>query len=270
MHATNLVKGSRYVQTVYLVQDQPNQDLPIKAVFDIPQSIRSWISVNPGETFSIPKGVRQFPVEIVIDVPKDTTLGDYHGTVTFVSNPSAEGQVVIALAVQVDMSIKVGTDIYRKFAVPLIRPLDIEEGWDPRIYVKFNNEGNVPEAFDGAIFELFDQFGGARLAYAQRRGQNEFPQIPPFTIQEFTVEFPVDFHLGIGQYWASVVFYQNEKAVASQRTVFNVLKRGSLSTPLQRFINSVKDYWPYYAGGVVVAVFVIGLSFGRRRSRRSE
>src|SRR3989344_7405231 len=68
IHATHLVKGAKYTQVVYLVQDQPNEDVYIKADLKIPDSIRSWISIDKGFEFTIPKGTRQFPVEISVHV----------------------------------------------------------------------------------------------------------------------------------------------------------------------------------------------------------
>jgi hypothetical protein len=267
LNATHLVKGSKYVQTIYLVQDQPEQDLTIKADLDIPERIRSWIALDKGFQFVIPKGTRQFPLQVTVQVPRDTELGSYHGTLTFTTVPGQAGQVTIALGAQVAINLTVGEGIYEKFSVALIRFMDIEEGWNPRVYVKFNNEGNIPEAFTGATYELLDQFGGTRLAYIQK--SKGFPETPPFTVSDYIVEFPIDFHLGIGQYWASVNFYQRETLVASQKTVFNVLKRGSISSPTARFLSFLKENPGYSAGiGAVIAGGAVFAVIKRKRKRR--
>ncbi|MEK7508097.1 MAG: hypothetical protein AAB602_03385 [Patescibacteria group bacterium] len=263
MNADHLVAGAKYTQTIYLVRDDPEAEIPIKAELDVPNYIRSWISLDQGYTFIIPKGVRQFPVNVTIQVPKGESVGSYTGRLSFTTAPASQGQVTIALGAQVAINLIIGNDTYRKFSVPLVRPLDIEEGWNPRVYVKFNNEGNIPESFTGGTFELLNQYGGIRLAYAEKR--RDFPEVPPFTIKEFTVEFPIDFHLGIGQYWAVVNFYQGEKVVANQKTVFNVLKSGSLSSPLQKVLNSMRDSWVYYALGLLI----IGIFVTLRKRRRS-
>jgi len=267
MNAVHLVPGAKYAQTIYLVQDQPNQDLPISAKIDVPDAIRSWISIDQGLNFVIPKGVRQFPVQISVNVPKDASLAVYNGHVTFVSSPAQAGQVTIALGAEVIVNITVGNDIYRHIEVPVVRPLDIEEGWNPRVYVKFDNQGNVPEHFDAATFELSDQFGAVRLAYTQKR--DGFPDIPPFTVKEFTVEFPIDFHIGLGQYWATVNFYQDDKVIAGQKTVFTALKRGSLSSPTAQLLQWMSQNWMYLMGGLVVLIIIYGL-FRRRRHRRAS
>ncbi len=264
LNAGHLVKGSKYVQTIYLVQDQPEQDLTIKADLDISDRIRSWITLDKGFEFVIPKGMRQFPLQVTVQVPRDTGLGSYHGSLTFTTVPGQAGQVTIALGAQVAINLTVGEGIYEKFSVALIRFMDIEEGWNPRVYVKFNNEGNIPEAFTGATYELLDQFGGARLAYIQKA--KGFPETPPFTISDYVVESPIDFHLGIGQYWASVNFYQRETLVASQKTVFNVLKAGSISSPTARLLSFLKENPGYSIG--IGAIIVLGIAVVTIKKRR--
>ena len=268
IHATHLVAGARYAQTVYLVQDRPDQDLPIKAEIDVPDRIRSWITIDRGENFSIPQGVRQFAVTIIIQVPQDTDLGAYNGKITFTSDPAQTGQVTIALGTQVSIDITVGNDIYRFFTVPVIRLMDIEEGWNPRVYVKFNNEGNVPESFDRATYELLDQYGAARLAVVQKN--KGFPETLPFTIKEYTVDFPIDFHLGLGQYWGKVDFYQQDRLVASQKTVFNVLEKGSLSSPWSGILTYLRENWPLATGvlAILVGLGAAGLLWRKRRRHR--
>jgi hypothetical protein len=255
MHADHLVPGSKFVQTIYLVQDQPVEDLRIKANLDIPEKVRSWISIDKGFEFTIPKGTRQFPVQVVVEVPKGTELAAYRGNLTFTGAPAQSGQVTIALGAQVSIDLRVGNDIFEKFSVPVIRLLDIEEGWNPRVYVKFNNEGNIPEAFTHATYELLDQYGAVRLAYIQKA--DDFPETPPFTIKEYSVEFPIDFHLGLGQYWGKVDFYQNEKVVASQKTVFNVLKAGSLSGPWSVVLDKIREYWIFGVIGLLALALVV-------------
>jgi len=266
LNAGHLVKGSKYVQTIYLVQDQPEGDLTIKADLDISDRIRSWIVLDKGFEFVIPKGVRQFPLQVTVQVPRDTELGSYHGSLTFTTVPGQAGQVTIALGAQVAINLTVGEGIYEKFSVALIRFMDIEEGWNPRVYVKFNNEGNIPEGFTGATYELLDQFGGTRLAYIQK--SKGFPETPPFTVSDYVVEFPVDFHLGIGQYWGVVNFYQRETFIASQKTVFNVLKAGSISSPTARLLSFIKENPGYSIGiGVIIVLGIAVVTIKKRRRR---
>lgn len=266
LNAGHLVPGAKYIQAIYLVQDQPNEDLPMVANLDLKEPARSWMSIDRGFNFVIPKGTRQFPIQVTIDVPKNAGLGIFSGTLSFTGAPSEKGQVTIALGAQVAINLTIGTDIYESFSVPLIKLLDIEEGWSPRVYVKFRNDGNVPEAFDNAFYELFDQYGGTRLAYTQVR--KDLPETQPFTIKEYYVEFPLNFYLGIGQYWGNVAFYQKDKLIASQKAIFNVLKSGSIAGPVARTLNYLRGQWVYYVAALAVAGGAISIYLRRRRRFR--
>lgn len=258
----HLVKGSKYTQVIYLVRDIADDDLPIAAKLDINDSVRSWFQISGGENFTIPKGVRQFPVEVTITVPKDAGLGVYAGKMSFVGRPDATGQVTIALGVEVSINFTVGEGIYRSSRIQGISFIDIEEGWSPKVSVKFVNEGNIPESLQRATYELYDQFGSVRLGFVQK---NEgFPEIEPFATRDFVVDFPIDLHLGIGSYWGSVVFYKDDKVAGSQRTIFNVVEKGSLSGTWARISRHINESWVYYVAGLLVAA---GAWFFFRRRR---
>lgn len=257
LNADHLVPGARYVQTVYLVRDIADEDLLIRVTLSLDERIKPWISVNKGLEFVIPAGTRQFPVEVAVQVPKGAGLGIYRGNISFTSAPAEAGQVTIALGAQMSVNLTVGDDIFQKYSIPLIKFMDIEEGWNPRVFVKFMNEGNVPEKLDGASFELFDQFNATRLAFSQ--SPKELPETPPFEIKEYIVEFPVDFHLGRGQYWGNVVFYKNNEVVATQKTVFNVLEAGSLGGSPFSFDSITKNWQYFVAGGILLILFIFGV-----------
>lgn len=260
-NAVHVVPGATYSQAVYLVQDQASEDLPIHAIFDVPDSIKPWLSLDRGPDFTIPKGVHQFPIVITVKIPSDTGLGVYGGTLSFASKPSQTGQVTIALGVQVGLNIVVGNDVYRKFSIPVIKMLDIEEGWNPKVYAKFNNEGNVPETVTGATYELRDQYNAVRLGFVQKGGG--FPTVAPFTQIENTFEFPIDFHLSVGQYWGTVTFYEGDTPIATQHMAFDVLQTGSLASPLWTFVNTYK--LPLVALAIVLVGGVVAVTIARRK-----
>ncbi len=262
INADHLVPGAKYQQTIYLVQDQPNENLNIQANLSIPAPASSWISIDKGFSFAIPQGVRQFPVTITIDIPQDVTLGAYSGTLTFTTQPSSAGQVTIALGTQVSINLTVGTGTFEKYSVPLIQFPDILEGQSPAVHVKFQNDGNVPESFDGATYQLYDQYDSVQLAYIQR--SSGFPTTAPFTVSDYNITFPLDFYLGVGQYWGVVTFYKNGQAVASQKGVFNVLK----ATWYEVLLNYLMDYWIFVL--IVLAVIAVIVIVAVRLSKRRK
>ncbi len=264
----HLVPGSKYIQTIYLVQDNPSEDLRIITNLQINDRVKNWFVINGGKEMIIPKGVRQYPVEVVINVPKGADLGVYKGLVNFSGMPlDKTGQITIALGVEVKIGFTVGEGIFREYEMPVVNLLDIEEGWSPRVQVKFVNNGNVPEAIDSATYELFDQFGSIRLAYIQK---NEgFKEVEPFSSEEFLFEFPINLYLGVGDYWGSVSFVKEGKVIGQQRTVFKVLKAGSLSGPFSKIINHLSRFKIYYLGvlGVLIIAFIFYRRFKNKKGR---
>ena len=265
--ADHLVPGVTYTQTIYLTQDNPSSDLPIKTTLTVSDHIRSWITIDKGFDFTIPQGTRQFPVQVSITVPKGEGLGTYSGNMVFATNPGASGQVTIALAANVAVSITVGNGIFEDYSVPEITFPSIEEGWNPRAAVTFKNSGNVSEALDGATFEVYDQFDAVRLDYIQK--QSGFPDTPAFTQKEYALEFPTDFHLGIGDYWGIVTLYKKDQPVATQKGIFHVLPAGSLSSPWEIALASARNNWFYYLAGLIVLAFT-PMFVRRKKSRRAK
>lgn len=266
VHATHLVPGANFSQDIYLVRDVADEDINIQATIEAGDDVKQWISLSTGLSFVIPKGTQQFPVGIQIKVPKDAPLAMSQANVRFVSQPTEKGQVAIALGAQTAIAIKVGDEVFEKFT-PTIDLLNIEESWNPRVLVRIVNEGNIPHQFTGASYELLDKFGAVRLAYIQKT--TDFPKTDPFAERTYILEFPVNFSLGLGEYWGKVDFYQNDKLVASQKTVFKVLPKGSLSEASEKFVQFAKDNWKIIAGslGVIVLLVLVG-SVARRRRKK--
>ena len=269
LNADHLVPGITYVQTIYLVQDQPDADLPIGATLNVPEHMRSWITIDKGFNFIIPKGVRQFPVQVSVHVPAGEPLGKYSGNLIFATVPGAAGQVTVSIGANVAINLTVGNDIFEKYSIPSIEFRTIEEGWNPQALVRFQNEGNVAESIDSATFELYDQYDATRLAYIPK--QSGFPETAAFSTGEYIVEFPTDFHLGVGDYWGNVTFYKNNQVLATHKTVFHVVPAGTLD-PFGRITSNLKAYWIYYALGLIALLLVIRRSWAsisRRKGRNA-
>jgi hypothetical protein len=255
LNADHLVPGVTYSQTIYLVQDQPDNDLPIKVTMTVPSHVQSWITLDQGLNFVIPKGTRQFPVVVSVKVPQGEGLGVYSGNMVFATVPGQSGQVTIALGANVAVNLTVGNGVFEQFSIPYVSFPSIEEGWNPRVFFRLQNGGNVPEQVDSAVLDLYDQFDSVRLAYMTKQGG--FPQVAPFTNVEFAAEFPTDFHLGAGDYWGSVTFYKNYHVITSYKGAIHVLPAGSLSSPFEAFLSSLKNYWFYGVLGLVVALLIV-------------
>jgi hypothetical protein len=254
VNASRLLKGSRYEATVFLVQGAPDTDLALKAVFDVPEKIKGWVSVDKGEDFVIPKGVQQFPIKVIVEVPKDAELGVYNGYLRINTVPVREEgqQITISVGGRIDLNLTVGEGIVQEFTIRKVKILDVREGENPQIVVTLENTGNVPVTIDRATFDLLDKYGQVRLGYGQVEG---FDDVAPFTTEDFVVEFPIDVKLSIGEYWGEARIYRGQDVVNELKTVFNVTERKV-------------DYVLYgvILGGILILGF--GANFLRVRKKR--
>ncbi len=218
----NLVPGARLERTIYLVQADNNQSLDAKASVDSgsAKELKNWVSFVPGSSFTIPGGVQQYPLKIVMVIPSDAELGKYTGSVTINTVPPKSGeQITVALAARVNIDLSIGNNVVSDFSVRSMKILDVIESENPRVVFDIANIGNVPVAPDGASFELLNKYGDLRLGYAD----GDFTEkVSSFSDKKITVDFPVDFKLSEGEYWGYVKVYKQGKVVAELKTIFNV------------------------------------------------
>ena len=218
----NLVPGSRFESTIYLVQGNPELDLPVEATVDSDE-IKDWVTFKNGDKFTIPSGVQQYPLEIVVEVPDNADLGIYKAFIRVKTVPdqaNTDGTVAIAIGGRVDLNVTVGDDVIEEYEVTSIEILDIREGDDPAINVKVKNTGNVPVAPSLATFELFNRFGTVRLGFAE---SDKFKKTPSFSEDEQQLNFPIDVRFAPGEYWGHVKIHDEEgKVIKELKTVFDV------------------------------------------------
>jgi len=220
----NLVPGARLERTIYLVQADNKQSLDATASVDTgsDKELKNWVSFIPGNSFTIPGGVQQFPLKVVITIPSNAELGKYSGSITVNTVPPKSGeQITVALAARINLDLSIGNNIISDFSVRSIKILDITQGENPKAVFDISNTGNVSVAPDGTTFELLNKYGDVRLGYAD----GDFTEkVPSFSDQKLTVEFPVNVNLSEGEYWGYVKVYKQGKIISELKTVFNVAK----------------------------------------------
>lgn len=219
---TKLVPGSRIARTIYLVQGNPEYDVPVTVAIES-KDMKDWISFDPSASFTIPQGVQQFPLKVTIQVPKTAELGIYKAFIrTATTPPKAEGasSVAISLGGRIDVELTVGDDVYEAFSITNINIEHIRAGESPKVEIEVDNTGNIPAGPAAASFELYNKFGNIRLAYGEQEITEE---VPSFTKQGITIEFPLSVRLAEGEYWGNVIIYDDRNsAVKTLRKPFMV------------------------------------------------
>jgi hypothetical protein len=256
----NLVPGSHYERTVYLVQGNPQKDLPIEINIESDR-IKDWVKIEGGNEQTIPQGVQQFPIKLIVDVPEDAELDIYKSFVRISTIPeqgNTDGNIAIAIGGRIDLEMTVGDNVIKEYEILIIDILDIKESQDPQVEVKIKNTGNVAAAPSAASFELFNKFGTVRLGYSE---SEDFENVPSFSESAQVLSFPIDVRYAPGEYWGEVKFYDDEgKIIKELRTVFDVSEAG----PLDAALLFLTDFsWL----GIVAVVIIFGFVFLKLKKR---
>lgn len=261
-----LVAGSVLKRTIYLVQGNAPADVNISLVTDS-KNIKEWLSFSPGEAFTIPAGVQQFPLKVTVSVPKNAAMGVYKAYVRLTAAPpmaDSSGEVAIALGGRIDITLTVGNEVFESYEITGIEIRDITTNQRPTVLFSVNNTGNVPSGPHSASFELFNKFGNIRLGY----GESDITDtVPPFSEGGMTVTFPIDVRLAEGSYYGRALIYADDQRVVKEtRTTFRV-KKGGFSGLLAAAGGIGVPLASGVIGGLAILVFIVLLV--RRKRRRA-
>ena len=220
----HLLPGSHYEQVIYLVRGEPKETLFTRIKINAPE-IESWIKVEPGFEFELPKGVQQFPVKFIVDVPQNAELKLYQGTIDILtsSEKTKGGQITTALGAQAEIALRITEEQFSEFEFRLIDLADTEEGSPLKLILKIENKGNQKTGPTKAILKVFDKYHQTLLEESETEISEK---VEPFQIKELSVEFPTN--LTIGQYWGDFEIYQDDKLVKKDKQVFNILEKAAV------------------------------------------
>ncbi len=215
---SNLVPGSFYEQDVYLVQSNPDVDLNATVTVDAGE-INSWIKIENGNSFVIPKGKQQFPMKVDVSVPTDAKFGEYKGTISINTSPVGvqKDGVSIVLGANIKIDLSVTSLKVSDFSIQNFQILSASKGSPVKLVIKVKNDGNVENGPTKASLTFFDQYHSKQL------GQQEVlitEKAKSFETKDITVEFPND--LDVGSYWADVKIYSDDKTIVDSKVVFDV------------------------------------------------
>ena len=121
-----LVRGITFERVIYLVQGNPDREVPIEVTVD--SDIKDWISFPQGMPITIPQGVQQFPLVVKVEVPESAELGIYSGNIRITAVPNRadeSGEVAIALGGLVKLDLTVG--VLRRVSILLTQETYLQD-----------------------------------------------------------------------------------------------------------------------------------------------
>jgi hypothetical protein len=261
-----LTPGSTYKQEIMLLRSDAAEDL--KAELNIKASdIASWISVDQGNTFILPKGQLQVPMVVNFKIPSNAQLGNYTGYIDIKVSPagsSGAGGVSIALGARIDIDLALTNVSQSNFLVRLVSLPDFErlgspwswKVWAPvfnhlfykaKLVMNIENKGNVKTAPSKVAIEIWDL---SKQKMLQSSVDKSIKKIDPFSTAAVTAEFPT--LLPVGQYWAKIRIYKEQEIVNYYEVAFSITDPGVLG-------GNNLGIWPWLvaAGLILLALAVI-------------
>lgn len=256
--------GSHYEQTITLLRSSADEDLEAIIKINAPE-IASWISIDKGEIFDLPKDELKVPMIVMVDVPSSAEIGNYQGYINVQVSPKGQGTgggVAIALGARIDVDLNITNEAFldfviRKFDIPDIEML--AKPWSWKIFSNFfyrikaeitvKNTGNVKVAPTKATLEVYDLNKEVLL---ESGIDKKIPEVEPFQTKAVLASFPTE--LTQGQYWGKIRVYKDEEVVYKDETIFMVNAPGTLGAKLG-FLP-----WLMLGGLITLAlIFVYGL-----------
>jgi hypothetical protein len=262
-----LTPGSTYTQEIMLLRSSADDELKAEININAPE-ISSWISIDQGNTFILPKGQLQIPMKVEFKIPKGAELGNYTGSIDIkvvpVSENSSSG-VSIALGARIDIDLALTNVSQSNFLVRLVSLPDFErlgspwnwKVWSPifehlfykiKVVMNIENKGNVKIAPSKVLIEVWDL---NKQHILQSSVDHSIKKINPFSTSAVTAEFPTK--LPVGQYWAKIKIYKEQEIVNYYEIAFSITEPGVLG-------GNNLGVWPWLTA-LILVLLAIGVIF---------
>ncbi len=265
-----IIPGTHYEQKITLLRSSADIDLIATLQIKAPE-IEQWISFNnEGKVnspkgkyqFVLPKGKYQVPLIVKVDVPQDAEVGNYTGHIDIRVSPrnkKNKAGVAIALGARVDIDLNISNEAFPNFIIRSVNVSNVEQlghPWDwpifswffYRINVKINieNIGNIKTSPTKVHVDVYDLNEKELL---ESSDDKHLEKVKPFEKKEIVATFPTK--LAVGQYWARVKVYKENKIVGSYKQAFSVMPVGH-GNGIKKF-----GYKPWLLLGFFIVILLI-------------
>ncbi|MCK5061670.1 hypothetical protein KAR28_03910 [Candidatus Parcubacteria bacterium] len=252
--------GSHFEQKITLLRSDAEEELMARITVEAPD-IAGWITVQQGLEFDLPAGKLQIPMIVEVNVPDGTPNGNYQGHLNIQivpKNRNVGGGVAIALGARVDIDLEVTDVAFMDFVIKKISIPEFEKfkkPWNWKIFsyfferltavMKIENTGNVPVAPTKVHIDVYD-LGEKKLL--ESYDDESIDKTEPFSTKSVKAGFPTK--LGVGEYWAKIRVYNDNKIIHNDKIIFAIKPAGSINN------GRPVGVWPWVLMGSYI-VFVL-------------
>lgn len=257
--------GSHFEQKITLLRSSAEEVLTAKITVNAPE-IESWIKIDQGFEFDLPKGNTRTPMIVIVDVPKDAEIGEYKGymNVKVVPKESAGGGgVAIALGARIEIEINVTDEPFVEFLVRKVEISDFKTLGRPwnwsvflglfdrlfyrvRVPMKIENTGNIKVAPTKVVLDVYDRL---EKEIINTYTDESIKKVPPFATETVSASFPTK--LPPGGYWGQVKIYKDNEIIRKDKLLFQI-------TPYEgKDIDTSPGAWAWAVLGTIILIILI-------------
>jgi len=213
----SLARGSVYEKKITIVRGDPIEDLKAEITINVPGA-SDWISIDKGNEFILPKGEKQVPIIIRVQVPKQAVYGAYKGSIRIKTSslePLQKGTVTIALGAQIDVDLNVSKQKIFNFIVRGVTLFDVEEGYKKWIFffptklifqIRIENLGNIQCRPTKVVLDIYDS---NKINLLETVEASKIGSVEPFENNFILANFLTK--LKPGSYYAKFRVYKNNE-----------------------------------------------------------
>ncbi len=248
-----LTPGAHYEKKMIIVRGDPTEDWKAELTINVPGA-DDWISIDKGQEFILPKGEKQTPIVVTVNVPKNAKFARYQGAIRIRTLPAKPtGGVSIALGARINVDLEVVKGGIFDFVIQGVKLFDINEGWKIKLGIELKNTGNVEASPTKIYLDVYDSSNQIKIVSLANDGLAD--KVKPFETKELIAEFPNQ--LKAGPYYAHFKIYNRDILAKEGELSLSILPPGTLPNPNQSLVQSL-------AGGklgLIILIIVILIIF---------
>jgi len=269
----NGLAGQQIEKTFVLSRSDAGEDLYFTS--QISGDINNWITVKNGNSFTMPKGQQQFPVNVVLNIPKEAEKKEYRGEIRLnsTSKTAQSGQIGVLLGALIRIDLTVSDKPFLSYSVQQIEIPEQETGDSVNVVLKILNEGNVLAKPTKVTIDIFDKYNSTKIKSFDITDFSNVAGVGSFSQGDLTFQLPIQ--LSPEQYWANISVYQDDKLLKTDDLTFNIaavgtLKKATIATKILSGNNLLIIAGIILAVLVIVAIIIISIWFFRKRVEREK
>lgn len=209
-----LLPGMEYEKEYLLSRTDLDEDLNVVIEVDVPGA-NEWINIDPGFSFTIPKGQQTKNLNILVKVPEDAALKEYKGYVTLKVSPNGKtAGVSVVGGVAISVNLTTTNNEVRNL---LVRNLEIQNvlvGEPITLVLTIENLGNKWVAPDKVKIVVDDSLNN-KVLESEKVG---LAKVVPGKVEELPISFDND--LSKGEYFANIQVLFDGKKIKEDKLIF--------------------------------------------------